>query len=58
MEVYIVDISKYKGVISLIEGYNGVIDSNRAYYHRELDRHPADFVKISNESNREDDMAL
>ena len=53
-----VDISKYKDVISLIESYNGVIDSNRADYRRELDRHPADFVKISNESNREDDMAL
>lgn len=53
-----IDISKYKDVISLIESYNGVIDSNRESYRAEMDRHPADFVRIGNESNREDDMAL
>lgn len=53
-----IDISKYKDVISLIESYNGAIDSNRKYYHAEMDRHPADYVKISAESNLEDDMVL
>lgn len=53
-----VDISKYKDIISKIESYNEVMDSNRKSYREEMDRHPGDFVRISNESNREDDMAL
>ncbi len=53
-----IDINKYKDIISDIESYNEVIDSNETSYRQELDRNPADFLKISNESNREEDMAI
>ncbi len=53
-----IDISKYEEVIRFIRTYNESINSNRKYYNEELNRHPADFIKIGNESEREDDMAL
>lgn len=50
-----VDISKYGDVIRLIETYNGAIESNRKNYFEDMDRHPADFVGIGAESNRQED---
>jgi hypothetical protein len=38
------DKSKYGQIIMLIESYNGAMESNRDYYCKEINRHPADFV--------------
>lgn len=53
-----VDLSRYEDVIRSIRNFNGTIDSNKKYYNEELNRHPADFIKIGNESEREENMAL
>lgn len=37
------DKSKYGQIIMLIESYNGAMESNRDYYCKEINRHPADF---------------
>ena len=46
--------SKYGQIIMLIESYNGAMESNRDYYCKEINRHPADFVKIGAESSYEE----
>ena len=48
------DKSKYGQIIMLIESYNGAMESNRDYYCKEINRHPADFVKIGAESSYEE----
>ena len=53
-----IDLEKYNDVMNLINSYNDTMASERKWFNEEMERHPADFVKISNESNREDDQVL